>query len=239
MRVARALVMAVCVAAFVMLIASGPGTRMGLWPWQTGFTLVKWAFWVGVIGCVGALVLIVLLVVPRWRVRPWVPLVALCFGLVAAVPPVILLNQAKAAPDIHDITTDYFDPPAFRALLPTRQQSPNGAAYGGVEVAKVQQRAYPDIKPLIVKTNPAETLQKAIDAARAMDWEIVNTDTAAGRIEATDTTLWFGFKDDIVIRVLPHPEGGSRVDVRSVSRVGGSDVGANAKRVRKFLARLA
>jgi uncharacterized protein (DUF1499 family) len=239
MRATRSVVMAVCVAAFVMLVASGPGTRAGLWAWQTGLSLVKWAFWTGAVGSAGAIVLIVLMVVPRWRQRPWMPLVALCFGLVAVVPPVILLNQAKSAPPIHDITTDYFDPPAFKALMPIRRQAPNGAAYGGTEIAKQQQQAYPDIKPVIVKAPPPETVQKALDAARAMDWEIVSTEAAAGRIEATATTMWFGFKDDIVVRVLPSPDGGSRVDVRSVSRVGKGDIGANAARVRKFLAKLA
>jgi uncharacterized protein (DUF1499 family) len=239
MRAARALVMAVCVAAFVMLLASGPGTRLGLWPWQTGLALVKWAAYTGMAGAVGAVALIVLLVMPRWRVRPWVPLVALCFALAAFVPPVILLEQAKKVPNIHDITTDPYDPPVFSTLLPIRKQSPNGADYGGPEVAKKQQQGYPDIKSLIVKTAPAETVQKAIDAARSLGWEVAASDAAAGRIEATDTTTWFGFKDDIVVRVRPEASGGSRVDVRSVSRVGGSDIGANAKRVRSFLAKLA
>jgi uncharacterized protein (DUF1499 family) len=72
-----------------------------------------------------------------------------------------------------------------------------------------------------------------------MGWEIVASDAPAGRIEATDTTTWFGFKDDIIVRVRPEASGGSRVDVRSVSRLGESDVGANAKRVRKYLAKLA
>lgn len=239
MRAARGLVMAVCVAAFVMLIASGPGTRMGLWPWQTGFALVKWAAYTGMAGAAGAGILILALVVPRWRARPWVPIVALCFALAAFVPPLILLEEAKKAPDIHDVTTDPFDPPAFVALMPVRKASPNGADYGGMAVAKVQQQGYPDIKSLVVKAPPAETMQKAIDAARSGGWEIVSSDTPTGRIEATDTTTWFGFKDDIVVRIRPEASGGSRVDVRSVSRVGGSDVGANAKRIRKFLSRLA
>jgi uncharacterized protein (DUF1499 family) len=239
MRAARALVMAVCVAAFVMLVASGPGTRGGLWAWQAGLSLVKWAAWTGMIGSAAALVLVLLTLVPRFRPQAWVPLVALVFGVIAFVPPLLLLKQARSYPPIHDITTDYFDPPAFKTLMPVRQQAANGAAYGGTEVAKQQQQAFPDIKPLIVKTPPAETVQKAIDAARSLDWEVVSTDVAAGRVEATDTTAWFGFKDDIVIRVLPNPEGGSRVDVRSVSRVGKGDVGANAKRVRRFLAKLA
>jgi uncharacterized protein (DUF1499 family) len=230
--------MAVCVAAFVMLVASGPGTRLGLWPWQTGLALVKWAAYTGMAGAVGAATLILLLAVPRWRARAWVPIVALCYALAAFVPPVILLEQAKSVPPIHDITTDPFDPPAFNALLPVRKQSPNGAEYGGMEIAKQQQRAYPEIKTLVVKSAPADTVQKAIDAARSLGWEIVASDAPTGRIEATDTTLWFGFKDDVVVRV--RPEGaGSRVDVRSVSRVGQSDVGANAKRIRKFLDRLA
>ena len=239
MRAMRGLVMAVCAAAFVMLIASGPGTRLGLWPWQTGLSLVKWAAYTGMAGAVGAVALILALAVPRWRARPWVPLVALCFALAAFAPPLILLEKAKSVPPIHDITTDAFDPPVFVALMPMRKQTPNGADYGGMEVAKKQQQGYPDIKPLIVKTPPGETVQKAIDAARASGWEIVSSDAPSGRIEATDTTLWFGFKDDVVIRVRPDPSGGSRVDVRSVSRVGESDVGANAKRIREFLSRLA
>jgi len=239
MRAARALVMAVCVASFVMLVSSGPGTRMGLWPWQTGLSLVRWAAWTGMIGSAAALVLVVMTLVPKWRARAWVPLVALAYGVIAFVPPLLLLQKAKAVPPIHDITTDPFDPPAFVALMPMRQQVANGAAYGGTEIAKQQQQGYPDIKSLVVKATPAETVQKAIDAARSLGWEIVSSDAPAGRVEATDTSMWFGFKDDIIVRVRPEPSGGSRVDVRSVSRVGKSDIGANAKRVREFLAKLA
>ena len=238
MPVARALVMAIAVAALVMLLSSGPGTRYGLWPWQTGLSLLTWAAYTGIAGAVGALGLILLLVVPRWRARPWIPVLALCIALAAAAPPLILLQQAERVPPIHDISTDVFDPPQFVALAAERALAPNGAKYGGTEVAAQQQKAYPDIKSLIVKKPPAETVQRAIDAARSEGWEIVSSDTPTGRIEATDTTTWFGFKDDVVVRV--RPEGaGSRVDVRSVSRVGQSDIGANAKRVRGFLARLA
>ena len=238
MPVARALVMAIAVAAFVMLLSSGPGTRYGLWPWQTGLTLLAWAAYTGLAGAVGALGLILLLVVPRWRARAWIPVLALCIALAAAAPPLLLLQQAKGVPPIHDITTDAFDPPVFVALAADRALAPNGAKYGGMDVAAQQQKAYPDIKSLIVKTPPAETVQRAIDAARSGGWQIVASDTPSGRIEATDTTTWFGFKDDIVVRVRPEGSG-SRVDVRSVSRVGRSDIGANAKRVRQFLARAA
>jgi uncharacterized protein (DUF1499 family) len=236
-QIARALVMAFAVAAFVMLIASGPGTRMGLWHFETGFALLKWATYTGLAAAVGALVLIVLMAVPRWRHRPWVPPVALCFALAAAVPPILLLEHAKGTAPIHDVTTDIFDPPAFQALLPERQKAPNGAAYGGMEVAKVQQKAYPDIHTLVLKVPPDKAMQLAIDAARSSGWNIVASGSASGRIEATATTTWFGFKDDVVVRIRPEGSG-SRVDVRSVSRVGEGDLGANAARIREFLHRL-
>ncbi|MGZ5100879.1 MAG: DUF1499 domain-containing protein, partial [Usitatibacter sp.] len=238
MNIARALVMAVAVAALTMLIASGPGTRLGIWPWGTGFSLMIWAMYTGLAAAAGAIVLVVLLAVPRWRARAWVPVLALGLGLAAALPTVVLYKQAEGLPYIHDVTTDTFDPPLFVALLEERKKAPNGAAYGGPKIAAEQQRGYPDIKSLVLKAEPKDVMQRAIDAARKLDWEIVSSDAPAGRIEATDTTTWFGFKDDIVVRV--RPEGtGSRIDVRSVSRVGRSDVGANAKRIRGFIAKLA
>jgi uncharacterized protein (DUF1499 family) len=84
---------------------------------------------------------------------------------------------------------------------------------------------------------PNQAFDRALATARAMGWEIIASDPTAGRIEATDTTLWFGFKDDVVVRVEAAP-GGSRVDVRSLSRVGLSDVGTNAARIEKYLTAL-
>jgi uncharacterized protein (DUF1499 family) len=84
---------------------------------------------------------------------------------------------------------------------------------------------------------PVDALQHSLDAARSLGWRIVATDGIEGRIEATATTAWFGFQDDVVIRVQPAGQG-SRVDIRSASRVGRSDVGANAKRIREFLSKL-
>lgn len=238
MRTARILTVSLALAALAMLLLSGPGTRAGWWEWRFGLSLLRYAVYVGGAAAVLSLVLVVLLAFPRWRARPWLPVGALCIALAAAAPPLILLGQAKAVPPIHDITTDTADPPAFVALLEMRNRSPNGAAYGGPAVAAQQRQAYPDVKPLVVAAPPREAMQKALDAARSMGWEVRASDTAAGRIEATATTRWFGFKDDVIVRI--RPEGaGSRIDVRSVSRVGASDVGANAKRIREYLSRLA
>jgi len=239
MRYVRILAVVLAVVALGLLLASGPVTRAGLWSWQLGLKVFAWAAYAGFAAAGVGLVLTVLAAVPRWRARAWIPVGVLCAGLVAAAPAVMMLDKAKSVPPIHDVTTDPFDPPAFLALMPMRVTLPNGAAYGGIRIAEQQQKGYPDIKPLVLKSTPAQTVQRAIDAARASGWEIVSADAPAGRIEATATTFWFGFKDDIIVRVRPEPSGGSRVDVRSVSRVGVSDVGANAARIREFLARLA
>jgi uncharacterized protein (DUF1499 family) len=239
MHSARRLAIAIAAAAFVMLLASGPGTRLDLWPWQTGLSLLRWAAYTGMAAGAASLVLLAMHALPRWKPLGFaVPAVALALSIAAFAPPLYLLRQARSVPPIHDITTDTQRPPQFVALLPERRASPNGADYGGPEVAAQQQRAYPDIAPKLLAMQPADAMQHALAAARAMGWRIVESDGIEGRIEATATTTWFGFEDDVVVRIVPAAQG-SRVDVRSVSRVGRSDLGANARRVREFLARLA
>lgn len=235
---ARGLTLLGAIVAVAMLAASGPGTRAGWWPWQIGLTLFVVAGCIGAAAGLAALVLLALSAFRRWRRHPAVPIVALCLALVALAPPLVFIAQAKRLPYIHDVTTDPQDPPQFVALAAARAKAPDGAAYGGPQVAAQQHAAYPDIKPLVVATPPQDEMQRAIDAARAMGWEIVASDAASGRIEASARTRWFGFTDDIVVRIRPQGTG-SRVDVRSVSRVGTSDVGANAARVREYLGKLA
>ncbi len=231
---ARALTLALAVACFAMVLAAGPGTRFGLWTWQAGLALVKWSFFAGAAAGVCSLAL---LVFPALRAPLWIPLVSLCLALGAIAAPLMMLAKAKSVPRIHDISTDTADPPAFVALLEQRRKAPNGFAYGGPAVAAEQHRGYPGLQPLVVQTPPPETLRRAVDAAHAMGWEVAAADASAGRIEATATSAWFGFKDDIVVRIRADGAG-SRVDVRSVSRVGLSDLGANAGRIEEFLARL-
>ena len=144
---------------------------------------------------------------------------------------------AGGAPPIHDITTDTNDPPLFVDILPLRAGARNSAVYGGGRVAALQQAAYPDIAPVDLVLAPAAAFAKALATAHAMGWALVATDASAGRIEATATTRVFRFRDDVVIRIRPR-EGGSRLDVRSVSRFGGSDLGKNASRVREFIVQL-
>jgi uncharacterized protein (DUF1499 family) len=165
-------------------------------------------------------------------------------GLVVALAvlmfPVVVAVNARGTAPIHDVTTDTVNPPEFVAVLPIRAQTGaiNPVEYGGERVAALQQRSFPDIKPLRLGVAPAAAFDRALTTVRAMNWELVAADPSAGRIEATDTTALFGFKDDVVVRVRPDGNG-SRIDVRSLSRVGGGDIGTNAKRVRAYLQRLA
>lgn len=222
--------------AAAAVVASGFGARYGLWDWRAGFSILRWATWVA--AGVAALALVALLV-PRLRARgPLGLVVALLFAGGAAAVPLHRLQQARTLPPINDITTDPANPPAFVAILPLRAGAPVPSAYPGEAAASAQRAAYPDVAPIVVAQAPAAAFDAALAAARAMGWTIVAADAAAGRIEATATTPWFGFRDDVVIRVAPDARG-SRIDVRSVSRVGRSDLGANARRVREYAATVA
>jgi uncharacterized protein (DUF1499 family) len=224
----------IALAALLMLLVAGPGTRFGLWEYGTGFLLMRGAFFAGA----GAAVLaLVFLVVPRTRRNAASTLVlALVVGSVAAWIPWNGLQTVRSLPFIHDITTDTENPPVFVAVLPLRADAANPPEYPGEEVAQQQREAYPEVQPLLTALGPAEAFDRAEQVARDLGWEIVVTVPQEGRIEATDTTFWFGFKDDVVIRVRPTADG-SRVDIRSKSRVGRSDVGANAARIKEFMAR--
>jgi uncharacterized protein (DUF1499 family) len=214
-------------------LAAGLLYRMQSVPLGTAFTTLRWATYGAMAAIVAALIALVWLSVihaPRGRVMA----VSGCvLGVLVAAPPLTMYDQAQQLPKIHDISTDTSDPPAFVDVLPMRTGAKNPVDYKP-ETAAEQKRGYPDIAPLRLDVPPVEAFNRAEHAARAMGWQIVSVSPAALRIEATDTTLLFGFKDDVVIRVRPQGTG-SVLDVRSLSRIGGSDIGTNAKRVRRFL----
>lgn len=222
-----ALVLAILALAALGL--SGPGARMGLWHFRLGFTLMQWATY-GAIAA-GAVAALALLLGGR-RAQAAVALIVAA-GVFAV--PYGFRRKAQSVPPIHDITTDTEDPPVFVEVVARRAATgaSNPPEYAGPEVAAQQRRAYPDLAPIVLSDPPARALARAKEAAESLGWEIVATDAQQGRLEATDTTLFFGFKDDVAVRVRPQ-DGGSRVDVRSKSRVGRSDVGANAERIRAF-----
>lgn len=225
---------ALAIIAALALALAGPGSQWGLWHFRTGFSIMRWSAYLGIAAALVSLVGMIATIPGSGR-RGFVPaLFGLIIGLAVALVPWSVQRTARAAPPIHDITTDIDDPPAFVAILERRADAPNPAEYGGPEIAEQQRRAYPEIVPLRLNVPPQRAFVASLDAARSLGWEIVAADSAAGRIEATDRTRWFGFLDDVVIRVRPS-DGGSVVDLRSVSRVGRGDVGANARRIVRFI----
>lgn len=230
------LALAIAVIAALVLLLAGPGTRLGLWDFRMGFAMMRWAVFIGLGGA--ALAAVLLLVPSARRTQARALAIALVLGLAVAFVPWNAMRGAKQVPPIHDISTDTANPPAFVAILPLRADAPNPATYGGPEIADQQLTAYPDVRSHTTRLPPQQAFEQALATAHAMGWDIVASDPVTGRIEASDTTRWFGFIDDVVIRVQAEGEG-SRIDVRSVSRVGKSDAGANAKRIRAYLAALA
>jgi uncharacterized protein (DUF1499 family) len=220
--------------ALLTLMASGLGTRLGLWQFRTGFTILKYGGFCGIVAGIVAITAAVVYLRKRRILGVFLALVALCGGIVAIALPMSWKSLARKVPPIHDISTDTINPPRFVAILPLRQGAPNVADYAGPAVALLQRTAYPDIQPLVVNLPFQQAFDAAEKGARSMGWRIVATAPAEGRIEATATTFWFGFIDDVVVRLTPAGER-TIVDVRSVSRVGISDVGTNARRIRAYL----
>lgn len=252
------LTLALAIIAPLTFIAAGLGAKLGLWNWQFGLgTLTrnvgpKLLISSALFGIFSLLLAIII------RPRKGFVIAALAliipvfgFGQLAGVQ-----KKVASLPFIHDITTDTQNVPTFtNAILSERAEveGVNTVDYVGkkartsakdadgkpvmklVSVLQTQTKAYADIRPLILESDPDVVFGEAKAAAKQMGWAIKSENVQAGILEATDTTFWYGFKDDIVIRIRPSEGGGSVLDVRSISRIGGSDIGANAARIRKFL----
>jgi hypothetical protein len=223
------------IAGLVLVIGAGPAYKAGA-PLPLAFGGLALGGLLGAIAAVAGLAG-VLLGLKRGQPLAITLVAGLVFGVLAFGIPFQRIWSARGLPAIHDITTDLDDPPAYQAVLPLREGAANSVEFSQ-ETAAAQRQAYPDVRTLNLADASDEVFARALDAAREMDWEIVSADRSAGRIEATATTRWFGFKDDVVVRLRPEAQGGTRVDVRSVSRVGRGDLGANAGRIREFLGRL-
>ena len=242
------LVLIAGVGALVWGAVAAVGTGWGFWAYTSGLKGVAGAFLLGVAALLTGLV-------QEWRVRKSTtpPLrarrwVGMLFALVYVGWVGTFLVKALTVPAIHDISTDLADPPAFQTL---QMRADNLDNVPGADDAKmrgmtpeqrwamVHQKAYGDIRSVRVNEPVASVVAKAERLAKARGWDVAISLPEEGRLEATETSAFFQFKDDVVLRVRPSATGaGSIVDMRSVSRVGQSDLGMNAKRVRSFLADL-
>lgn len=221
------------------------GVWLGLWDFRLGFGILRIvnlsALWIAIAAAVIALVVYF---VSRSSARNnGVALASLALiGAFAAALAYFIPESYRPpenTPPIHDITTDTENPPQFVDVLPLRADAPNSAVYGDSpdlnpeKLAQLQKEAYPELETKVYDEPMDQVFARALRAAEDLGWEIVAQVPEEGRIEATDTTFWFRFKDDVVIRMVEE-NGKTKVDVRSVSRVGRSDVGKNAERIRTF-----
>ncbi len=227
----------VLLAIFGALLA-GFGTGEGWWSYGRGLAALTPVFVMAVVGT-----LIGLYARFSRKGGKGLSMVAVLLGLAFAAYLGNFARVASSVPAIHDITTDLADPPAFRRLplraddfasIP-KTKRPGWAALAPYDRWRaIHADAYPDLRPLILPIPPAEALSNAVDLARSKGWRIVSVDAASGRMEAIATTRFFRFKDNVVVRVRPAGTN-SIVDMRSVSQVGISDLGANARRIRAFM----
>jgi uncharacterized protein (DUF1499 family) len=229
----------VLAAASLAFLAVAPlGWRIGLWNYPLSIAMFRWAAYGGIAGAVASLAALA-----GWRRLTrglrGAAIVALAVSAIVFYMP---WHQTLAAgASIHDITTDTRNPPKFEAVLPARaaaKAAPSDYPGSGPNTAALQKQAYPDIVPLLLKDKPRQAFALALATAQAMPrWTIDASDPATGRIEASAHTFWMRFVDDVVIRITPDGDG-SRIDMRSLSRVGRGDFGANAARIRAYFAAL-
>jgi len=165
---------------------------------------------------------------------------ALLVGVALIAYPLYLGVKAYRLPAIYDVTTDPIDPPRFEAIARLRPRDANPVTYAGLYTAEQQRAAYSDIEPDLTNSSAQEAYDAALKVITKRKWHIVDArppQPAApreGRIEAVARTPILGFRDDVVVRVRATTDG-ARIDVRSASRYGRHDLGANAARVRALI----
>ncbi|MGP4717399.1 DUF1499 domain-containing protein [Psychrobacter sp. T6-6] len=227
----KILVGLISLIAVLLVALAGPLYKFGMIELATAFAGFKF----GVFAGIAALVLLVIqLLFKRNTASVGSALISAVLAITAIAIPVSMMSTAKKVPPIHDISTDLANPPTFVAIAPLRADAPNPAAYAGAETAEQQRKAYPDLKTLHYNQSQPELIEATKQAVENLGWELVNIDVDSGIVEATDTTAWFGFKDDVVVRVTDN-DSARLVDIRSKSRVGGSDLGKNAARIGTFI----
>ncbi|ASK20269.1 DUF1499 domain-containing protein [Halomonas sp. N3-2A] len=220
------------IASALLMAGAGPAYRWELIGLGDAFNLMR----NGVYAATAAVAISVLLLLISAFTRRMGAGVVAIFVIVATAALLYMpwqqWQRAQQAPAIHDITTDTQNPPDFVALRDAREAAPNAVDYPGEATARQQKNAYPHVQPLQVTAPKATVLAAAQAEVEASGWQIAAITEST--IEATATTRWFGFEDDVIIR-LTEQQNGVQVDMRSASRLGTSDVGTNALRIETFL----
>lgn len=217
---------------------AGIGHKYGAWDLAFARdSLLQYGFLIAA-AAGGAAILAMLLGAIRGKLGgAFTALVALGVAGGVAYVPWQMREQERVSPELHDISTDTSNPPPFVALAEVRRVAPNGADYDAAG-AGLQKEKYPDIATYRSAAGAAALHGKAAQAVKDMGWQVAANLPDEGRIEATSVSEWFGLKDDIVIRIAAAEDGTAVLDIRSASREGANDLGANAARIRAFIAAL-
>lgn len=237
------------VGGIALALGGALGSGSGSFSFRIGLLMLVIGFLISTVGGLTALAALVLGRRRGWATRR-TGLAALGAALLFGSYFVVQLSTAMRVPPIHDITTNLADVPQFTTLTVRADNLAkvpgNGdPAYAGLDAAArwraIHRKAYGDLATLHLALDTAKAMARATELVQRRGWTIAKVDAASGTIEATDTSFFFRFKDDIVVRVRPDtsPAGGAIVDMRSISRVGDSDIGVNAQRIRAFMAELA
>lgn len=239
-----ALAALLCFGSVLVALIMSVGSGQGWWHFRVGLSSLRYVFYAAAAGVAVALIALLL----GRRVGKFLLLNLL--ALVVAVGFLLYLGSlyrtATSLPPIHDITTNLADMPQFGRLTVREDNFKSVEKTDRDDLRplapearwrRLHAEAYGDLRTMRVPTDVAETIRRAEGLARERGWEIARADPAAGVLEATETSLFYRFKDDVVLRARAAAGGaaGTDVDMRSISRVGGSDVGMNAKRIRSFL----
>lgn len=226
------------IGCVVTALGAGIGYRFGWWHYRLGIATLGTVFWVAVgVIVVCAVAIVLAMTIAKDRRALVLGVVGLAIACVTAWIPYNLRTTANALPPIHDITTDITDPPQFVRVATLRKADDHPITYDGPQTAQQQKKAYPDLSSTVFQLPRDRVFAAARSSLESMGLEVVDADAAQGRIEATATSLLFGFKDDVVVRIA-EDGGATKVDVRSKSRVGRNDFGMNAKRIRAFQSKL-
>lgn len=235
------------IAPAVVILVGALGTKFGLWDWKLGFGAVMvrgplGVGWAPALAMLAIAVSLIGVIVSIW-VGSWKrSLAALLISLATMGAFIVMGGQARKAPPIHDVATNWNEPLMFSEAV-MRERGPEAnpvvlspvlaadhPTFGGKSIAEVNEQTCPAARPVLLQTSAEDAYARTRAALTKVGLKIVTDDPATGRLEAVATSFWYNFKDDLVARVAPEGSG-ARVDMRSVSRVGMSDLGQNCKRI--------
>jgi uncharacterized protein DUF1499 len=212
------------------------GYRFGIMNYQVALIILVGGAAMGMMAVLSGIVSIFGIITSDSKVSGMLlALTGLILGLAVVAPVFLTVQAGYKVPRIHDISTNLQDPPKFTTIRTLRTAEHNSLdRKTPANLVQLQQAGYPNLGALLIDRDSSQVFKEAVALVKARDWEIIDISAKNGTIEATDTTKIMGFKDDVVIRVS-EKENKTIVDMRSASRIGISDMGTNAARIKAFL----